>query len=220
MRRTRAIATFFLALIAFLAIGGGAVLLFAPEQSARTVRAGKAPATASPAAQDAPPPAATPADGEYALVPDTPAVPRPGLPNRLVIPSIALDTPVVEVGLVVENGNPAWDTAAFAAGHHRGSAVPGELGNAILAGHISSPVSKKGEVFRRLPEVRIGDRIDVFVDSRRVTYEVAEVRVVAPSAIQVMEPTSDATLTLITCYPDRLYTRRLIVIGKLMQPPA
>lgn len=218
MRRSRTIATFLLALTAFLAIGGGAVLLLAPEQGAKLVRAGNAPATATPAAQDAPEPA--PVDGEFALVPNAPAVPRPGLPNRLVIPAIALDTPVVEVGLVVENGKPVWETAAFAVGHHRGSAIPGELGNAVMAGHISSPVSKKGEVFRRLPEVRIGDRIDVFVDDRRVSYEVAEVRVVAPTAVQVMEPTPDATLTLITCYPDRLYTKRLIVIGKLIQPPA
>ncbi len=106
------------------------------------------------------------------MVAGAPAVPRPGQPSRLVIPSIGLDAPVVEVGITVENGKPVWETAAFAVGFYRGSALPGTRGNTVMAGHISSPVSKKGDIFRRLPEVRIGDRIDVFVGDRRVSYDV------------------------------------------------
>lgn len=68
--------------------------------------------------------------------------PHPDQPNRLVIPSIALDAKVVDVGIVVEGGKPVWDTAAFAVGYHRGTAEPGTRGNTVMAGHISSPVSK------------------------------------------------------------------------------
>ena len=52
---------------------------------------------------------------------------------------------------------------------------------------------------------------------RRVTYEVIEIRVVAPTAVQVMDQTPDATLTLITCYPNNDYSRRLVVVGKLLE---
>jgi sortase A len=155
--------------------------------------------------------------GEFPLLLNAAAVPRPGLPSRIVIPSIALDAKVVEVGIVVEKGKPVWETAAFAVGFHRGTALPGTKGNAVMAGHISSPVSKRGDVFRRLPEVRIGDRVQVYLGERRVTYEIAEIRVVAPTAVQVMSQTPDATLTLITCYPDNDYSRRLVVVGKLLE---
>jgi sortase A len=155
---------------------------------------------------------------EFQLLADAPSVPRPDLPGRIVIPSIALDAKVVEVGIVVEKGKPVWETAAFAVGFHRGTALPGTKGNAVMAGHISSPVSRRGDVFRRLPEVRIGDRVQVYVGERRVTYEVTEMRVVPPTAVQVMDQTPDATMTLITCYPDNDYSRRLVVVGKLVEP--
>jgi sortase A len=222
MRSSRTLITFLLALSGFLAVGVG-VLLIAPHGG--SARAG-APAHASPAAAAAAASAtpdtlpsgevaATPAPGEYALLSDAPSIARPDEPSRIVIPSIKLDSKVVEVGIVMDKGKPAWDTAAFAVGFHRGSALPGTPGNTVMNGHISSPVSHKGDVFRHLPEVRIGDEIDVYVGDKKVAYDVTELRVVPPTAIDVLKPTPDATLTLITCYPDNVYTSRLIVIGKL-----
>jgi sortase A len=153
------------------------------------------------------------------LVANAGAIARPDSPNRIVIGSIGLDAAVVEVGIVVEDGKPVWDTAAFAVGYHRGSALPGSRGNTVMAGHISSPVSKKGEVFKRLPEVRIGDRVDIYAGEQRATYQVNEIRVVSPSEAHLMNQTPDARLTLITCYPDRDYSRRLVVIGTLVAIP-
>jgi sortase A len=178
----------------------------APQASVAT-EATEAPAPLAPDAGAA----------EFQLLANAPSVPRPDLPGRIVIPSIALDAKVVEVGIVVEKGKPVWETAAFAVGFHRGTALPGTKGNAVMAGHISSPVSRRGDIFRRLPEVRIGDRVQVYVGERRVTYEVTEIRVVSPTAVQVMDQTPDATLTLITCYPDNDYSRRLVVVGKLLE---
>jgi len=214
--RKHAVITFVLALTSFLATAAGAVMLVAPH--ALTAHAGQAMRAAQHAA-GAPAAAAAGTPGsqvgqEFPLVAGAPAVPRPGQPSRLVIPSIGLDAPVVEVGITVENGKPVWETAAFAVGFYRGSALPGTRGNTVMAGHISSPVSKKGDIFRRLPEVRIGDRIDVFVGDRRVSYDVTEIKVVPPTAVQVMAPMPDAILTLITCYPDGVYSSRLVVVGR------
>ncbi len=229
MRSTRTLITFFLALSGFLAVGVGA-LLVAPHGSKSAHGTGAAHATASPAAGAQATAAGTPqalpsgdvvasatpaAPGEYSLLADAASIGRPDEPSRIVIPSIRLDSKVVEVGIVIDKGRPAWDTAAFAVGYHRGSALPGTLGNTVLNGHISSPVSHKGDVFRHLPELRIGDEVDVYVGDKKVAYDVTELRVVPPTDIQVLNPTPDATLTLITCYPDNVYTSRLIVIGKL-----
>ncbi len=213
-RRRGNLPAFFLSLSAFLALGGGVLLI---TSGSRVPGRGSATPSA-PAALATPvstPPAAV---AEYPLVEQLSTIPRPELPTRLVIPAIALDTRVVEVGIVIEDGKPVWGTAAFAVGYHRGTALPGEKGNTVMAGHISSPVSHKGDVFRRLPELRIGDRVEVYTAERRLTYEVTEIRVVSPTAVDVMDPTPDATLTLITCYPDRVYTKRLVVVAKLVPP--
>lgn len=221
MNNRRTVATFFLALTAFVAAGGGVLLLLAPAPAyggSRHVAAATVPAhTESQAVATATSAPSAPAGPEeFVLVEHIPAIARPDQPGRIVIPSIALDARVVEVGIVVEDGKPVWDTAAFAVGFHRGTALPGQRGNTVMAGHISSPVSKKGEVFRRLPEVRIGDRVEIYVGERKVAYEVAELKVVPPSAVHVMNQTEDATLTLITCYPNGVYNKRLIVVGKLV----
>jgi len=192
------------------ASGTAAALNPAPAGTPATLPGGEALVTATAAA----------GSDEFALLRDAPAVPRPGQPSRIVIAAIALDARVVEVGTVVDKGKPVWDTAAFAVGYHRGSALPGALGNTVLNGHISSPVSKKGDVFRHLPEVRIGDRVDIYSGDQRVSYAVVELRLVPPTATQVLNQTPDATLTLITCYPDNVYSQRLIVIGKLLEAGA
>ncbi|MER3419180.1 MAG: hypothetical protein C4290_01050 [Chloroflexota bacterium] len=215
MRRRGTVPAFFLSLSAFLAIGGGAFLLLGPRSRVPGMASAKPSTPAALATPVSPPPAAV---TEYPLVEQLSAIPRPGLPVRLVIPAIALDARVVEVGIVLEDGKPVWETAAFAVGYHRGTALPGEKGNTVMAGHISSPVSHKGDVFRRLPELRIGDHVEIYTADRRLTYEVTEIRVVSPTAVEVMDPTPDATLTLITCYPDRIYTKRLVVVAKLVPP--
>jgi sortase A len=217
MPRNQTIATFLFALAGFLILSGGGLFLLVQPR----LRPGHEPpvqaATPIPApVESAPPPAAA----EFPLLPSVQSIARPDSPNRIVIPSISLDAKVVDVGIIVEDGKPVWETAAFAVGYHRGTALPGTRGNTVMAGHISSPVSKRGEVFRRLPEVRIGDRVEVYAGERRVSYSVAEIKVVSPAAIEVMRPSDDARLTLITCWPDRDYSRRLVVIGTLLEGPA
>jgi sortase A len=221
--RGSAVLTFVLALAAFIAVGAGVAVVALPASGAG--QAGPRPARSTPAdAAASPTPAAdgatAPSDGEYPLLENVTAIARPDQPGRIVIPSIALDQRVVEVGVVMENGKPVWDTAAYAVGFHRGTAQPGTRGNAVMAGHISSPVSRKGEAFRRLPEVRIGDRVFVYIGERRAGYEISEIRVLPPTATQVMAPTADAVLTLITCYPDQDYSRRLVVVGRLVEAPS
>lgn len=219
MHRKKSIVTFGFALAAFLAVGAGVVVLTGlPGATAQAARSTPPAPSATAAAGPSGPAAPAQADG-FAMVPSQTAIARPDQPGRIAIPSIGLDARVVEVGIVVENGRPAWETAAFAVGYHRGTALPGTRGNTVMAGHISSPVSKKGDIFRRLPQARIGDRVDVFVGERRISYEVAEIRVVPPTAVQVMSPTPDATLTLITCYPDNVYSKRLVVVSKLVTQP-
>jgi LPXTG-site transpeptidase (sortase) family protein len=131
------------------------------------------------------------------------------------IPSIGVDSPVVELGTVLdEKGQWVWETPKHAVGHHRGTAGPGEAGNMVLSGHISSPVRGEGNVFAALPRVKLGDELVVETKRGRFLYRVVTRRVVEPDAVDVMAPTEAAMATLITCYPDWVYSHRLVLTAE------
>lgn len=156
-------------------------------------------------------PSVTPTADRYAPVPGSPYL--RSAPTRLVIPSIGLDSKVVAVETVYDRqGRLVWQTANHAVGYHLGTGFPGEPGNIVLSGHISHPT--EGSVFKRLPDVKVGDGIILFTLGDAYLYQVVDTKVVLPSETSVMDPTSDETLTLITCVPDGVYSHRLIVVAK------
>lgn len=210
----------------------GALALLAACQSAPapgpTVTALPLPPTSLPAPGVELPAGTTPAAASETVVAALPEPPARGEPNRLVIPVIDLDTPIVDVGWqVVERGNARyteWQTADNAAGRHINSARPGETGNVVLSGHHNT----KGEVFRRISEqeLAIGDAVYLYDgQGQRFTYRVSEVtqpllevgaseeqRLVNARYIQ---PTSDARVTLVTCWPYWTNTHRIVVVATL-----
>ena len=60
-----------------------------------------------------------------------------------------------------------------------------------------------------------GDEVVVSTERQADTYVVEEVRVVEPTDVWVMGPTDHAQVTLISCYPYRVNTRRVVVFARL-----
>lgn len=144
---------------------------------------------------------------------------QPGmLPVRLNIPSIGLNgAKVVEVGTHTEKGVLVWETADHAVGHHIGTAVPGQPGNVVLSGHISSPIRGEGSIFRNLPGLsdKIGSRISVeTADGSWFHYDIVGTDVVTPADTWVLGSSAAPVLTLLTCVPDGVYTHRFVALGK------
>jgi sortase A len=134
----------------------------------------------------------------------------------IYIPSIQVDSRVIEIGVKKEKGSWIWEAPAFAVGHYGGTANPGEIGNAVFTGHIrSNPIKEEGSVFGRLPEIELGHTVYLYnADGRQFTYVVVEMKVVLPSEISILDPTPDETLTLVTCVPDWVYSHRFVVTAK------
>lgn len=137
--------------------------------------------------------------------------------TRLRIDRIRLDTEVVLAKFVEKDGG-TWDVPAFKAGHAEFTAGAGQSGNAVLVGHVTSLTL--GNVFQELERVRVGDRIEVVSGAREFDYQVTEVRVVPRTEVSVIEPTENASISLITCtgvwLPHlRDYADRLVVRGEL-----
>lgn len=131
------------------------------------------------------------------------------------IPSINVDSRIVELGTTFdEKGVLVWETPKNAVGHHLGTANPGEKGNMVLSGHISSPVKQEGNVFSRLPDVKLGALVEVDTSEGTYTYQVVSRQVVEPTEISVMDPTPTPVLTLITCYPNFVYSHRLVLTAE------
>ncbi|HWC99208.1 MAG TPA: class D sortase [Candidatus Sulfopaludibacter sp.] len=79
-------------------------------------------------------------------------------------------------------------------GHLRGSAMPGESGNCIIAGHRDTH-------FRVLQDIRQGDDLLVETKSGQYLYRVQRTRVVSADNTGPLQPTTRAELNLITCFP-------------------
>ncbi len=123
--------------------------------------------------------------------------------TRIQIPVIGVDAPVVE--------GDDWETLKQGAGHHVGSANPGERGNCVISAHNDI----FGEIFRDLPDLSLGDEVVVHTASRAYRYVVTQKRIIEPTEVDVMEPTSSPVLTLVSCYPYGIDTHRIVVVGEL-----
>jgi sortase A len=86
------------------------------------------------------------------------------------------------------------DILQRAVGHVTETALPGEWGNVVLAAH-------RDTFFRPLKGIRVGDAITVQALTGDFAYVVVSTAVVSPDAIEVLRPTRERTLTLVTCFP-------------------
>ncbi len=123
---------------------------------------------------------------------------------RLSIPKIDLDDIVVE--------GTSRKQLLIGPGHMVETAMPGQNGNSVITGH-------RDTFFRHIYELNKGDMILVRRNGEVYRYEVTGKRVVQPDDISVIHPTSDARLTLITCYPTYFIgpaPERLVVFSKLV----
>jgi hypothetical protein len=157
-------------------------------------------ATATP--ETAPPRLGMAADPLAAGVPDpfhTQTLALHGAPTRLKITAIGVDTALetLHLGKAGEL-DPPKDFGK--AGWYADGTAPGEVGPAVLAGHVDT---KRGPaVFYRLRELEEGDRIEVVRDGRTVTFTVSSTAWYPKNAFptgQVYGPTPDSQLRLITC---------------------
>jgi len=104
----------------------------------------------------------------------------------LEIPRLSLEVPVYDGAsdLHMDRGAARID----------GTAMPGEPGNLGVAGH-------RDGYFRVLKDIELGDEITITTVDGPESYVVLELRIVDPTAVEVLNPTVQQSVTLVTCYP-------------------
>ena len=132
--------------------------------------------------------------------------PGPAQAMRIQIQAINVDAPVVQ--------GDSWDQLKKGVGQHIGSSDPGQAGNVVLSAHDDV----FGEIFRNLDRLQPGDQVLVYTAQQQFVYIVTSSQIVAPTQVDVMNPTSAPTLTLISCYPYMVDKSRIVVFAKLQNP--
>ncbi|MEO8505163.1 MAG: class D sortase [Acidobacteriota bacterium] len=122
----------------------------------------------------------------------------PELAGRTVRPAVGapvgyLQIPNAGIAVMVTAGDDNA-TLRHSVGWLTETALPGEPGNAVLAGH-------RDTFFRGLEDLRQNDPIWITTARGRLEYRVAGMEIVDPSRLDVLAPTGTRTLTLVTCYP-------------------
>lgn len=124
--------------------------------------------------------------------------------TRLTVPKIGLDAIVVE--------GTDDNALKLGPGHMENTAMPGADGNSVISGH-------RDTFFRHIHELEKGDDVLVERGGRVYKYEVTGKKILDPDDTWVTNPTNEAELTLITCYPTYYIgpaPHRLVVFTKLV----
>jgi sortase A len=96
-------------------------------------------------------------------------------------------------------------------GHYLGTPLPGQAGNAAIAGHRTT----YGAPFYNLNELLPGDPITVQTSQGTFTYDVVASHLVLPSNTTVLDASTTPELTLTTCNPRYSAAQRLVVLARL-----
>jgi len=125
----------------------------------------------------------------------------------LVIPRIGLNAVMVEgVAAGQLRGGP---------GHYPGTALPGQAGNAAVAGHRTTYAAP----FSQLNQLQVGDPIYALTAQGLFRYRVISSTPVAPTDVAVLDASPTTELTLTTCNPRYSAAQRLVVVAALDPGP-
>jgi len=155
--------------------------------------------------RDKSPEASAPYSGELAEAVGSSSTTERPQENRIVIPSIQVDEPILEgggIGVINEGGT--W--------RRPNTANPTQDDNTVIVGHrfFGNNVS----TFYHLDKVLLGQKLALYWDGEEILYEVTETKIVDATAVEIEGPTAEKQLTIYTCHPIWTAKERMVVIAK------
>jgi sortase A len=129
--------------------------------------------------------------------------PSPQHAQHIKINAINIYAPVVQ--------GDGWEQLKKGVGQHYGTPNPGERGNIVLSAHNDV----FGELFRDLDKLKPGDEVILYTQQKAYTYIVRQTLYVEPTQVEVMAPTPESVVTLISCWPYLVDDKRIVVTAYL-----
>lgn len=127
--------------------------------------------------------------------------------NRVIIPAMTLDQPIVEgsnMYRALDQGIWRWPDGS----------TPDKGSNTVLVGHRFTYTQPKG-VFYFLDKLKTGDSVGLVWNGKTYVYRVTGTKVVKPTQVSILDPTTKPTLTMYTCTPLWLPKDRLVITAEL-----
>jgi sortase A len=118
--------------------------------------------------------------------------------------------PIIGINQIVVEGTNTQDLRK-GPGHYTGTPLPGQAGNAAIAGHRTT----YGHPFYNLDRVDPGDKVVLITVQGIFVYDAVKQEVVSPGNTAVLDDAPGALLTLTTCNPRFSASSRLVVVAKL-----
>jgi sortase A len=126
-----------------------------------------------------------------------------GEDNRILIPVIGVDSPIVEGDSEISLNQGVW--------HRPNTGNPEDGGNIVLTGHRFQYLPPNNLTFYHLDKVEEGDQIIVYWNEIEYDYVVTETFIVEPDSVEIEEDSAYPLLTLYTCTPLWTAEKRLVV---------
>lgn len=127
-----------------------------------------------------------------------------GVIGLISIPKIEVENVAIEEGMSKE-------VLGRSVGHFEDTAMPWQTGNFALGSHRNFPLNG---YFLNIHELEKGDKITITTIKKKYIYEVCDNFKVNPSQTEILNPTSDSSITLVTCTPGG--KERTVIKGKLI----
>jgi sortase A len=139
--------------------------------------------------------------------PQPPPDPHASVPlvqvGTISIPSIGLSQPLyVGVSLSVIDNGP---------GHWPGTAMPGHVGNVVVAGHRVTHTRP----FYNLDLVGPGAQLIFTTNEGTFVYDYVSTEIVRPTEVRIINQTAEPTATLFGCHPKGWATHRIVAHWRL-----
>jgi sortase A len=137
-------------------------------------------------------------------VPEDPYAPEPDIRlGTIEIPRIGV-TQILHEGVTIDRGPSHWP----------GTALPGKLGNVVVAGHRVT----HSHPFRDIDQLRPGDQVIFTVGKARTVYEMTGNEIVTPDGVHIVDQRADHTATLFACHPPGSARYRYVVHLRQVDP--
>jgi sortase A len=117
-----------------------------------------------------------------------------------------IEIPRIELARTMYEGV-RLSTLDLGPGHWPGTALPGDLGNVVVAGHRVS----HNQDFRNLDQLAAGDEVIFETASGRHVYQVVSTEIVNPDALWIVDQAYAHTATLFACHPPGSVSQRIVV---------
>jgi len=142
-------------------------------------------------------------------------------PMKLSIPAIGIESINLQPNVLSTDETVYNSVLRNGLAHFKGTPLPGDGGNSFIYGHSALPSffnshqNTPETIFSKLPDANIGNKVIIERDGKTYQYIIKQKKIVEATDFSVLEPVDGKeTVTLMTCWPLGVGTKRLIVIAE------